>query len=63
MIDIAEDNPVRSRSHHWAAGEQAEYDALKHRGRTLYDNLRTQFDLDHATAYTAAAERHGVKGA
>lgn len=59
MVAQAEANPVRSRAHDWEPGEQAEYDSLHHRGRSLYDNLRTQFDASHGDAYAAALDAHG----
>lgn len=61
MIAQCEENPILSRPHEWLAGEQADYDSLKSRGRTLYDNLRTQFDVGHADAYTVAGEQHGAR--
>lgn len=61
MLAQAELSPVLSRSHDWADGEQAEYDSLRHRGRSLYDNLRTQFDVSHADAFKAASAYHGTK--
>lgn len=59
MIEQAETHPVGSRHHEWTGTEQAEYDSLHHRGRTLYDNLRTQYDASHADAYAAALAAHG----
>lgn len=61
MVERATLNPVPSRNHEWRAGQQQAYDVLSARGRTLYDNLRTQFDVPHSEAFTAAFERHGFK--
>ena len=55
----AEEQPVQSREHVWHEDEQAQYDSLKALGRTLYDNLRTQFDWSHDDAYEAALDRFG----
>ena len=61
LIQQAIDHPVRSRHHEWAEGEQADYDSLKASGRSLYDNLRTQFNWGHNGAFTAAREKFGLK--
>lgn len=63
QIRICEEQPVRSDHHNWVLGQQAEYDSLHHRGRSLYDNLRTQFGWGHQDAYTVALEEHGASKA
>lgn len=62
MIQDCIDNPVASGTHDWDDGQQAEYDLLKSRGRTLYDNLRTKYDVGHIQAYVWAADLFGKKG-
>lgn len=57
----ATEEPVRSASHVWTGKQQAEYDSLRASGRTLYDNLRTQFGKSHDAAYTAAVQTFGRK--
>ena len=47
--------------HHWAPGQQAEYDSLNARGRRLYDQIRTRLTLDHGQAFQIAAEYAGLK--
>jgi hypothetical protein len=49
------------RDHHFTGGQQAEYDSLNWRGRTLYDALRWEDDATHEAAYTEALSRHGLK--
>lgn len=64
LVEIVEDceaNPVRSREHLWEAGQQAQYNSLAARGRTLYDNLRTKYDVSHGDAFAVALEFHGRK--
>lgn len=46
----------RSDHHIWAEGEQAEYDALRAKGRTLYDQIRTRLSLSHAQAIAITQE-------
>ena len=54
-------NQVKSRNHDdWEEGDQDDYDGLTAAGRTLYDNLRTQFDWDHLDALVAAAHEFPV---
>jgi hypothetical protein len=60
MIQHCIDNPVKSRHHEWIANQQDAYDALNAKGRTLYDNLRTQFDVSHGEAFAVAMEYFGL---
>lgn len=62
MIIECESNPMPSKSHAWRPGykDQAAYDVLPAKGRTLYDNLRTQFDVPHGDAFGAALDRYGL---
>jgi len=55
------DNPVRSRHHDWAPGEQYGYNHLTHKGRSLYDNLRTKYDFSHRQALIFATIEFGTK--
>ena len=55
------DNPVKSDPHDWQEGEQAEYNALKARGRSLYDGLRTKYNVSHADALYCATLIFGRK--
>lgn len=54
--------PVRSRKHEWRPGykDHAAYDVLHYQGRSLYDNLRTKYDVPHGEAWQAAFERFGL---
>lgn len=58
----AQENPVMSRNHEFTDLQLQQYNALKQRGRRLYDNLRTKFDYSHDWAFTVAEEREGLKG-
>lgn len=58
---VADFGTKKSDHHRWAEGEQAEYGSLSGRGRTLYDQIRTRLDLDHATAYLYALDAEGKK--
>ena len=49
------------RDHHFTGTEQAEYDSLRWRGRSMYDDLRWNEDKSHAEAYAAALAAHGTK--
>ena len=61
MIAQCELSPVPSRSHDWRGKYQRQaYDILNANGRTLYDNLRTQFGVAHSEAFQTALERHGL---
>lgn len=60
-VRFVEEHPVKSDTHVWSLGLQAEYDRLHHRGRTMYDQLRTQLGWDHAQALELAEARHGRK--
>lgn len=62
MVDHCIDHPMKSRNHEFTGNEQREYDMLKARGRTLYDNLRTQFNIEHVPAYVWALDLYGKKG-
>lgn len=59
--DVAEveANPVRSRHHQWVSNEKEQYDSMHWRGRTLYDNLRTQKDYSHSLAFWTAWVKYG----
>lgn len=61
QIEIAKAATIPSQTHEWLPGERDEYDSLRHRGRTLYDNLRTLFDWHHDAAFETAAEEFGTK--
>jgi len=60
MLREAIENPEKSRHHEWQEGEQEQYDFLRARGRGLYDNLRTKFDVSHAEAYDTALFKYGT---
>lgn len=60
-IEWCIEHPVRSRTHVWEAGQQAEYNLLKAQGRRLYDNLRTQYNWEHEMAVEAAVREFGRK--
>lgn len=47
--------------HHFAGDEQAQYDALRWRGRRLYDLLRWGFGASHEQAWAPSAEIAGTK--
>lgn len=57
--------PIRTAPHNhgFVGTQQAEYNALKWRGRDLYDALRWFRGADHATAFAVASEKHGKKDA
>lgn len=57
-IAFCEANPILSQDHHFAGSEENEYLTLSAKGRTLYDNLRTQFGIGHGTAITYANLTH-----
>lgn len=61
QVQQAKSYRVRSRDHEFVGSEQSEYDALKAAGRTLYDNLRTQYDWDHMMALNVAVREYGKK--
>lgn len=63
MVQRALEHPVPSARHEWEPGQQADYNRLKAKGRTLYDNLRTQFPgtWDHDAAWDRAMEEFGLK--
>jgi len=47
--------------HHFTGDEQAQYDSLKHRGRSMYDDLRWHHGKSHDEAYAEALATHGSK--
>lgn len=55
-------NPTRSRKHVWRPGykDHESYDVLAAKGRTLYDNLRTKYDVPHGEAFKAALDQFGL---
>lgn len=59
MIFECERNSVVSREHVWEKGERSDYNVLHWRGRTLYDNLRTKFDVSHSEAFQVAVDLYG----
>lgn len=59
MLEDCLKNPVPSRHHEWFGSEQSQYSSLHWRGRSLYDSLRTKYDLDHYTAYDMAHMMYG----
>jgi hypothetical protein len=61
LVRDCEENPVKSRHHEWTGSEQGQYDSLHHRGRTLYDNLRTKYNVSHRVAFSIALDKHGKK--
>jgi hypothetical protein len=61
MIYECEMNPTWSRTHEFVGDQKAHYDMLTARGRTLYDNLRTLFDVGHADAWWASYDRFGIR--
>ncbi len=52
--------PETCRNHHFTGDEQAQYDSLRHRGRSLYDDLRWS-GATHEAAYAEALSTHGSK--
>lgn len=50
-----------SRDHRFTGTEQSDYDSLKARGRTLYDELRWYRGYGHPEAFAQAREAHGLK--
>lgn len=61
MVQDCIDNPVLSDHHQWIDNQQAEYNLLKARGRSFYDNLRTKFGVAHIQAYVWSADLFGKK--
>lgn len=61
IVDACLNDPVRSRDHNFTPEEKADYDSLNAKGRLLYDNLRTQYDIVHSQAYAWAVELYGAK--
>jgi hypothetical protein len=62
VVEEAEAFEGRSAHHAFTSSEKADYDSLNHRGRTLYDNLRTLHpDLAHAPTFHVAKANHGLK--
>lgn len=49
------------RDHGFTGTEQAEYDSLKARGRTMYDHLRWFHGASHDSAYAEALVAFGSK--
>ena len=47
--------------HGFTGTEQAEYDSLRHRGRTMYDHLRWFHGKSHAEAHAEALAAFGSK--
>lgn len=62
QIETAIANPVRSERHIWEGTQQADYDSLRGQGRTLYDTLRTAYDVNHERAFCIALVRFGRGG-
>lgn len=62
MIQDCLINPVRSRKHVWRPGykDHAAYDVLPAKGRRLYDNLRTKYDVPHGEAFKVAFDTYGL---
>lgn len=58
-LDMPE-NQVQSVHHNFTGKQQTAYDCLCARGRTLYDQLRTQYGVSHGDAFGAALTRHGL---
>lgn len=61
--DMLEDclrNPVDSRQHVWYGNEESQYVSLDWRGRWLYDNLRTKYNIEHHEAYDKARMMYGL---
>lgn len=54
---------MKSRDHGFTGNQQAEYDSLSSRGRTMYDVVRWTEDETHARAFTRALNEHGLKSA
>jgi hypothetical protein len=52
--------PAHCGDHHFTGNQQAEYDSMPHRGRSLYDNLRYA-GATHDQAFTDAVSVHGLK--
>lgn len=49
------------KNHHFTGNEQAEYNALSAKGRTLYDTKRWYQGYTHEEAYQIAYVEHGLK--
>lgn len=60
-IERLENDPVLSNHHHFTPQENDDYDLLAGRGRSLYDNLRTQENFSHEDAWEAASNKYGLK--
>jgi len=54
-------HPRPSRDHTFTDEEKSMYDSLTHQGRTLYDGLRTEFNVIHMSAFVWALDLYGSK--
>lgn len=61
MIDDCINFPVASRDHNFTREEEVGYRNLKAVGRTLYDNLRTKYDVPHGDAWRSAYVLYGPR--
>lgn len=59
-LALATQYPTKAKAQEFSGEQWAEYTSLPSVGRTLYDNIRTQFGKSHDAAFAVALETYGT---